>query len=307
VRIPNGGGAFGRGFGAEMQVDARIGSESNGRTQTAPGSRVGAGAANECGRSRKRSEALTRVESGDATRSDRTQRFFFPDPRPGDRAGKAGDGCSGCRRGGCTNPRSGRSGTRRGSGNKTRTGEFCRKSLRPQAGAPTEFACLSPKVRQPHGGRACRRARLVPAWMQMGVEMKRIMGCKPAGSWIAGSPRPRLSSCGSASVWLGCGIAVALATDDGVLALALARVPGRAWVGLASPMDGWRRRRLRPGRISAERPSRDLISAAWTARAATASRCHGSSNAESHPQRKNLNSGFVFSSFLRLKSCVRIE
>jgi hypothetical protein len=177
----------------------------------------------------------------------------------------------------------------------------------PQAGAPTEFARTSPKVRQPYGGGAWRRPGAVPTLMQMLAEMKLTVGGKPAGLWIARPARTRLSSCGSASEWLRCGIAVAVATADGVLARALGREPGRAWVGLANPMDGWRRRPSRQDRISAERPSRDLISAARTAMAAAVSRCQGSPHAEWHPHAANLNSGLGVFKFLRRKSCVRIE
>src|SRR6516165_8661889 len=48
-------------------------------------------------------------------------------------------------------------------GNKTPTSELCRKSVCPQDGAATEFARTFPKVRQPYGGGAWRRAGAVPA------------------------------------------------------------------------------------------------------------------------------------------------
>jgi hypothetical protein len=180
---------------------------------------------------------------------------------------------------------------------KTPNSEFCRTSLRPQRGAATEFARKSPKVRQPYGRRAISRDRAVRAWVQKGAEMRLNLGCRPAGLWTGRSPRARRSSCGSVWVWLRCGIVVASATDDGLLALELGRVLGGAGVWLTGRVDGSRRRPLRRGRVSAERPSLDLNSAARGARPGGASRCQSSPNERAYTHAKNLNSDLVFSSF----------
>jgi hypothetical protein len=108
----------------------------------------------------------------------------------------------------------------------------------PQAGAPTEFARTSPK-----SAPALWRGRLATSWRCACVDADAGRDETDCGRQASGvvdcEAGTDSTSCGSASEWLRCGIAVAVATADGVLA--------RARAG-ARPRLGWARKR--DGRVA---------------------------------------------------------